>query len=208
MKSFKQFLMETPLPDDWDKAIYSERVPFRRRVEYAKQMAKRIGSGSSRIVFEIPYQGRKTVLKIAKNTKGMAQNEEESTLCNDYYLDQLGIIVPCIDYDEINSKPTWIHLEYANKITESQFKKLVGGDPFQLVTFAKNYFGRTRNKYARIPELDPENTTVAAFLDYYGNYDANIDDYSRIKNWGLYKNRPVIIDFGFSDEVHKKYYSR
>jgi len=38
-------------------------------------MAKRLGGGSSRVAFLIDYQGRKTILKVAKNNKGLAQSQ-------------------------------------------------------------------------------------------------------------------------------------
>ena len=72
----KELLLESPpLPEDWDKDIFNERVPFKTRIEYAKARAEQVGKGSSRVAFVIPYQGRKTVLKVALNAKGMAQND-------------------------------------------------------------------------------------------------------------------------------------
>jgi hypothetical protein len=46
----------------------------------------------------IDYKGRPTVLKIALNAKGIAQNEVESSLLNDGYLRSLGILIPIIDH--------------------------------------------------------------------------------------------------------------
>ena len=99
-KTFKQFLIETPLPDDLYDAVFNPNVPFIKRVRYAKERAKRLGAGSSRVAFLTPYQGRNTVLKVAKNGKGIVQNEEELTLLEDWYLNKLGITIPLIDYDK------------------------------------------------------------------------------------------------------------
>ena len=135
-KSFKQFLLEAPLPDDWDKDIYNDRIPFNKRVQYAKDRAAKIGTGSSRIAFKIPYQGRDTVLKIAKNKKGMAQNEHEVQALSDYYLNKIGITIPMIDYDEQSATPTWIHVEMARKATKADFKKHTGGTIEDLMAYA------------------------------------------------------------------------
>lgn len=62
------------LPDDWDESKFGHDKVFYKRVQYAKLKAKQIGSGTSRVAFIIPDQGRNTVLKVAKNKKGMAQN--------------------------------------------------------------------------------------------------------------------------------------
>lgn len=138
-------------------------------------MAKRLGSGSPRIVFEIPYQGRRTSLKIAKSNKGMVQNEEEAIFCDDWFLKKLGTIVPCIDYDQKNSKPTWLHMEYAAKAKESDFKREIGGTSNDLVNFVKKQLGRN---FLNIDvKINEKHSTVQAFMDYYVNYDANIENY-------------------------------
>ena len=81
----KNIITEVPLPSDWDDSQYKSHVPFAKRIRYAKARAKQVGVGSSRVAFVVPYQGRDTVLKIAKNKKGMAQNDYESQMFSDYY---------------------------------------------------------------------------------------------------------------------------
>jgi hypothetical protein len=211
-KSFKQFLIEknlneTPLPDDWDKEMYNERIPFIKRIKYAMDRAKRIGGGSSRVAFVIPYEGRETVLKVAKNVKGMAQNEHEVDALNDYYLRNLGLVIPIIDYDELNSKPTWIHMELARKATLGDFKRETGGTPQDLVDYANAFHGK--NKYAKKPDnINSESELVQDFVDYAGNYDHPLGDYTRLSNWGVYNGRLVIIDIGLSDDIYTTYYSK
>ena len=68
---------EMALPADWDPAALGHDKTFKSRLEYALQRARRLGGGSSRVAFVIPDNGRDTVLKIAKNNKGTAQNEAE-----------------------------------------------------------------------------------------------------------------------------------
>ena len=68
-----EILSEAPLPDDWDKSAYKSDKSFASQLRYAQERAKKIGAGSSRVAFEIEHQGRPTVLKIAKNKKGLAQ---------------------------------------------------------------------------------------------------------------------------------------
>jgi hypothetical protein len=167
-------------------------------------MAKQLGSGSSRVAFEIPYEGRKTVLKIAKNAKGIAQNEHEASMLSDYYLKQLGLFIPMIDYDEQNPSPTWLHIEYAEKAKNSDFKTACGGTPQDLVSYTNKYFGK---RYWGNPEvIDEEAELTQAFIDFVGNYDANIGDYNRLANWGKFQGKLVIIDAGLSDEIFQQYY--
>lgn len=208
--TFKQFLLEAPLPDDWDKQIYNERNSFAKRINYAKERAKRLGGGSSRVAFKIPYQGRDTVLKVAKNVKGMAQNEHEVDALNDYYLSGLGIVIPMIDYDKDSQKPTWVHLELASKATPSEFKRQTGGGPRDLIAYARKLTGKKNNSWmmGNPDVINGESEVVQAFVDYAGSYDHPLGDYATLSNWGIFRGRLVIIDIGLSDDIYKTYYSR
>ncbi len=202
-----QFLSEAPLPDDWDDAMYNDKVPFARRVAYAKERAKRLGSGSSRVAFVIPYQGRDTVLKIAKNRKGMAQNDVEIQILDDHYAQSLGLFIPLIDYDEQNESPTWIHTELAKKATEADFVKACGGTLNDLLAYASEYHGK-KVPYGDASKVNGESELAEAMMDYVGSYSPNIADYRNIKNWGVYNGSPVIIDAGYNDDVQQLYYPK
>lgn len=205
----KELLLESPpLPDDWDKAMYDERVPYKKRIEYAKLRAEQIGKGSSRVAFVIQYQGRKTVLKIALNNKGAAQNQEEADLLDDYFIRGLGNVIPIIDYDERNSRPTWIHTEYATKISQKQLEKYFGGYSMYEVVGALEIAkrgGRT-DRYAKMLSDLEDNENFTDFQDLILNYtQIGAQDLTRKANWGLYKGRPVIIDLGFTDNTKHLY---
>jgi len=207
-KSFSQFLIEAPLPDDWDAVIYSERVPFAQRIKYAKAKAKQLGVGTSRVAFEIPYEGRRTVLKIAKNAKGMAQNSEEATALEDWYLSKLKITIPLIDYDESSDNPTWIHTEFTTKAKEADFKKATGGTLQQFIEYCVGQSGRDLRGRPLPKNIDPESELVQSFTDYVGNYTHHPwREYTSLRNWGIYQGNPVIIDIGLSDDVWKDHYS-
>lgn len=120
MLTFKQFLLETPLPDDWDKNIFTKKIPFEKQIEYALERATKIGAGSSRVAFEVEYKGRPTILKIAKNEKGLAQNKDEIDILKKSKTEFFDIMIPMIDYDKENDEPRWIHVEKAEHIKESK----------------------------------------------------------------------------------------
>ena len=119
-------LDEMPLPADWDpQQMRQGSTTFKSRLAYALERAKKLGTGSSRVATVIEYQGRPTVLKIAKNQKGLAQNSVEADILSDGYASQLGILIPLIDYDEQNREPSWIHTEMATKANEKQLCHLI-----------------------------------------------------------------------------------
>jgi hypothetical protein len=207
-------LNETPLPPDWDKESFSSDKSFASRVRYAQERAKKIGTGSSRIAFEIEYEGRPTILKVAKNKKGIAQNEYESQMFGDYYLTGMQMTIPMIDHDEENDPPIWIHTEKAEKMKPNQFKQFFGGlDPYEVIKAVDYLTGKvqTRNispeRVEQYNELFEENEYINNLVDIIGNYDLPAGDFTRLANWGVYKNSPVIIDIGGSSEVMKLHYS-
>ena len=208
----KELLQETPLPADWDKSAYKSNTSFASRLKYAQQRAAKIGTGSSRVAFEIEYEGRPTVLKIAKNKKGIAQNEYEASMLNDYYARDLGIFIPIIDHDEENDPPTWIHTEKAEKMKPAQFKKFFNGmspdDVFQIVNYGRGAIRLSSpEEEERASEIIEDNEYINSLVDLIGNYGLPWQDFTRLANWGVYKNEPVIIDIGLSSEVQSLHYS-
>lgn len=203
----KELLQEAPLPSDWNSEIFNERVPFKTRVEYAKARAEQVGRGSSRVAFVIPYQGRKTVLKVVLNNKGLAQNQEEAALLSDWYIQNIGNVIPLIDYDERNSRPTWIHTEYATKITQKQLERYFGNIPmYQITSYLDKMSGKSRFRgTAELPEHVLENENFQMLQDLVLNFSMPAGDLARKANWSMYKGRPVIIDLGYTDETAKLY---
>ena len=148
-------LFEAPLPGDWDKSKFSPQTSFRAMVAYAKERAEQIGRGSSRVVFQIPYQGRVTALKIALNRKGIVQDQEEASLLSDWSGRQSGITIPVIDYDEENgSHISWIHTEFAEKISKKQLESYFGGVSMGSIIANIEYqkTGRKTYMYRDLPE--------------------------------------------------------
>jgi hypothetical protein len=205
-----ELLSEAPLPDDWDKSAYKSNTSFASRVRYAKERAKRIGGGSSRVAFEIEYEGRPTILKIAMNKKGLAQNDYESSILNDY---TLTIAIPMIDYDEENDPPTWIHTEKAEKMKPTQFKKFFNGlTPDEMMHVVRFMTGKEGIKVSseveeRYNEIYEDNETISELVSVIGNYDISPHEFSMLSNWGIYKGEPVLIDVGGSSQVISQHYS-
>ena len=202
-----KILTEAPLPDDWDHSVFAPRTSFAAKINYAKQQAQKVGAGSSRIAFIIDYQGRKTVLKIAKNGKGLAQNRVEAAQLSDGYYSRIGILIPLIDYDERNPQPTWIHTEFARKATVEDFKRACGGTPGDLVAYTEQTIhGKYYSSFGYAHKVDPDAEIVADFHDYIAASNVLIGDFSRTANWGVYNGRLVIIDAGFDKETFYTHY--
>jgi mRNA-degrading endonuclease RelE of RelBE toxin-antitoxin system len=76
MKEYiKELLRENLLedyPTSWSIEEFKKLNSFNARIKYCNQHLTRISSGSSRVVYKIDDE---KVLKLAKNKKGLAQNE-------------------------------------------------------------------------------------------------------------------------------------
>jgi hypothetical protein len=219
----EEVLDEMPLPADWDPAqMRQQGTSFKSRLAYALERAKKLGTGSSRVATIIEYQGRPTVLKIAKNAKGLAQNSVEADILNDGYASQMGILIPLIDYDEQNREPTWVHTELAQKVNEKQLCQFMGCDNLdQLVNMAwaitgkKRYVGNYQDYVKFLRERGKTDEQIETMTDYANtladlnsNFDVELADFARAANWGIYNGKPVIIDVGFNSNVLNQYYKR
>lgn len=215
----EQTLDEMPLPADWDPAQYQQGTSFKQRLAYALERAKKLGTGSSRVAMTIEYQGRPTVLKIAKNTKGLAQNNVEADILGDGYASKLGILIPLIDYDEQNREPMWIHTELAQKASDKQLSNLMGVTKLDdVVQLAKAIEGKQRglSYQSEIEYLQKAGKTeqqietaidyANALVDLSNSFDMELNDLNRKANWGIYNGKPVIIDAGANSNVISQYY--
>lgn len=226
----QKIINEVPLPPNWDETKYKAGTTFKARIEYAMQKAEKIGAGSSRVAFVIEYEGRPTVLKIAKNKKGLAQNEAEADILDDYYTQSLGIVIPIIDYDKQNPQPAWIHTEFAEKATEKKLcdimkcpgllePKQSTGALYNLVFLASAItgkdprVGRPQEMLARFKQKGMSDQELETLQDYanriadlMANFDLSASDLRSSSNWGIYKGEPVIIDLGLTETVWSNEY--
>jgi ribosomal protein S18 acetylase RimI-like enzyme len=220
----EEVLDEMPLPADWDpQQMRQQGTTFKSRLQYALERAKKLGTGSSRVATTIEYQGRPTVLKIAKNQKGLAQNSVEADILSDGYASQMGILIPIIDYDTQNREPTWVHTELAQKANEKQLCSLMKCQSlYDLIKAAHAQLNEFSNSRAILNDILDKNSHFGSseqdndtFLEYVNSlaelkssFDVELADFHRPANWGLYQGKPVIIDVGFNSNVLNQYYSR
>ena len=219
----EEVLDEMPLPADWDpQQMRQQGTSYKSRLAYALERAKKLGAGSSRVAMTIEYQGRPTVLKVAKNQKGLAQNSVEADILSDGYASQMGILIPIIDYDTQNREPSWVHTELAQKANEKQLCSLMKcqslNDLIRAAQAQLNEYG-SRSR-AMLNDIIEKNQHFGAseqdadtFLEYVNrlselksSFDIELADFGRAANWGLYQGRPVIIDVGFNSNVLNQYY--
>ncbi len=107
-------------PAGWDMDEFKKLNSFEKRIKYCNTHLAKLGFGSSRIVYKIDDE---KALKLAKNRKGLAQNELEIILSNSSNLE--GIVAETFDHSEDNS---WLEMELAKELTPDLFKQITGLD--------------------------------------------------------------------------------
>lgn len=191
---------------------------FNGRLKYCKQMlGPSFGSGSSRIIFEIDDN---KVLKLAKNQKGVAQNEfEEET-------SRYGSMV--VKVFECGNDYTWLVEENCIPAKEKDFEMMLG-IPFEtycdLIRFYYNRYCRNGKQVSlytmssdeadklidQLYEQD-EYGFVQRVFNLMGDYQLPFGDLTRISTYGVVMRdgepELVIIDSGLSEEILNTYYRR
>lgn len=177
---------------------------FAGQVRYANEKLRRLASGSARIIYIIDD---KTVLKLAKNEKGLAQNEVEASLGTDRMVGD--IVAKVLEADENNR---WIVMEKAKKISKSRFKQLVGVDlrNFEYyLKFTTDYrIGHMFSVEPEIAEILDENEFAQSVVELIHNFNIQPGDFGRPSSFGEINGNIVITDYGLTQEVYKKYYDK
>lgn len=201
---FHSLATEEELPDDSKdlKTILKNLESlenYNSRKEYAEKNLKHLSSGSSRLVYETPD---KTILKLAKNDKGIAQNKAESNpKMKSKFLNEV------LDYAKDYS---WMETHYLDKITTKQFEKMTGlkfDDFGEAIRYGlKNVSGNTDKEKPK--NLDKvEKCEIYKEMKKIGDqFKLMPGDLARISSWGTKDGRPILIDAGLTKDVFAEFY--
>ena len=133
-----------------------------------------LGMGSGRVVFDMEDG---SVVKVAKNRRGVAQNEAEY---------KIGLEDPSHLFAKVfavSERFTFLIMEKAKRINR--------------ISGVWEYFQVKSNK---------ELYKVEELSEVCERNNLEIKDFGRAANWGQIKDRPVIIDYGFTKQVRRRYY--
>lgn len=208
--SGQRALIQDDYPAGWSVEEFKALPSFKKRVEYAKEKLGKLGTGSARIVFEIDDD---MVLKLARNKKGLAQNDLESEIAATSWYD---FVAKVYDADPNN---LWIESEKATRMKKSDFKRVTG---FKFDDWAETLLERYRELqghrggsfYLAPDDYDEilEDELFNNILSFIAEYDIAPGDFARISSWGIVNRDghevPVLIDYGVSRSIYNDYYVR
>jgi hypothetical protein len=172
---------------------------YNSRKTYAEKNLKHLSSGSSRIVYETP---QKTILKLAKNDKGIAQNKAEANpKMKSKFLNE--VISHAKDY-------AWMETHYLDKITTKQFEEMTG---LNFDDFGESIRYGLKNVSGNTDKEKPENFDKVEKSEIYKELKKVGDqfklmpgDLARISSWGTKDGRPILIDAGLTKDVFAQFY--
>jgi hypothetical protein len=202
-------LMVEDYPNSFDMEYFKTLVKFTERVKYCEENLKRISSGSARIVYMIDNE---KVLKLAKNKKGLAQNETEIQWGNDGYFGS--ILAKTFNYDDNN---LWVEMELAKKVNKNVFLTLAECKIDDMYNYLDNFYNvanggrKLHSQSPEIIEMLNENHFVYSIREFMMNIDVRPGDFGRLNSYGLVQRNGqddiVLIDFGLTNAIYDTYYS-
>lgn len=171
---------------------------FNARKKYAEKNLKRLSSGSSRIVY---LTKENTVVKMAKNDKGLAQNKAENKVKKSKFINK--ILKHAANF-------SWIEVPFAKKVSRKEFKKLSGID-FADFDDCIRYVLRANS--GNMDKEKPDNLDdikkhkMFKELSDIGKANKLMGgDLARISSWGRIDDNLVLIDAGLTKNVFEEYY--
>ena len=197
MKTFSKFLVEAKSKTiihklGWDEPdlFTGGEMSFKKKIRIATQYSKRVGKGSARDVFEIDYEKKPTVMKIAKNEKGFRQNLAEVNIYKKFRKGSPWL-VPMLSYDDNkDANISWIHLMKATPFDEGVFYRYFDNVSFK--DFSKALSAIINKDYNE----HKDNKKIKEFVKFIDKAELVLGEFMQKSNFMTYQSKPVIIDAG------------
>jgi len=205
----ENMMVDEDYPTTFDMDHFKTLTKFAERVRYCEEHLKRISSGSARIVYMVDDT---KVLKLAKNQKGLAQNEVEIQWGQDSYFGSILAHTFMYHPDDL-----WVEMELARKVSKKDFQRLTDCTIDEMNDYLINFNEINRGKrpiFSMDPEVKArldENEFVSAIVDFMANIGAPAGDFGRLNSYGIIQRGGqddiVLIDFGLTNDVYQTYYT-
>jgi hypothetical protein len=205
----ENMMIDEEYPTSFNMEHFNTLTKFSERVRYCEENLKRISSGSARIVYMIDNT---KVIKLAKNKKGLAQNEVEIQWGQDSYFGSILAHTFMYHPDDL-----YVEMELARKVSKADFLRLTGCKIDEMSIYLTNESLLNRSKRAiysvapEVTEMLEENDFVQSIKEFMFTIDAPAGDFGRLNSYGIVKRNGeddiVLIDFGLTTDIYDTYYS-
>lgn len=173
------------------------KTSYPGRIHYCKSRLETLAHGSARVVFVLG----ENVIKVAKNEKGFEQNLIESIISESNTHNVATLVKSGNGIYNVFKKAATIDLPMFEQFTNIKM--------CDLHTYLK--YEKDKKKYNikhdyYKEKIINENEFVGTLCGLIRDYDLSVGDLIRISSWGIYENEAVLIDFGLTSTIYKKYY--
>jgi len=201
-----EFHIDTGMYPEFNLEKFKSLTSFKDRVAYCNATLKKLGAGSSRVVYQIDPV---TVLKLAKNGRGVQQNRTEANEYGHDYFSEVRTNV--YDYDDENE--LWVISEMGKPITPEVFEKETGinfrlFDHYVQLREGQNNGKKITDKdfltYMTPDQLKlmDDDDFVGKVVEFMFNNGLSAGDVGRISSWGIVNrdghNMVVLMDYGYT----------
>lgn len=173
----------------------SKLETFKDQIDYAEKHLDHLSSGSSRIVYKTSDN---TVIKLAKNSKGLAQNKVEAKIKFDSK--HINKII------KSDKKFAWIEVPLLEKITEKEFEKISDLN-FKEFCDAISHEMSSKKKPKNFDKIS-KNELFKDVVALCKKYDLLYGDIIRISSWGKKDDIVVLADTGLTTKIYNKFYDK
>lgn len=213
-------LIESLIGEDYPEIFNMEEFKLindvQDRYEYAIDHGLYpIGSGTGRAVYKIDDE---KVLKIAKNPKGIAQNQAETIASEDIDINEIFAKI-----FEKHPKHLWHEMELARKLQQHVWEAImkVPFDDFNVTLgdfHSRVVRPQSEIKYTKELSRISEETLQTIYdsslfkglTNYMQKYNVPVGDLTQLDSYGLVKRDGnytiVLIDYGLTWEIYDEYY--
>lgn len=203
-------------PEGFDINQFKDLTSYAAKARYLRSHGlDKLGAGSSRAAF---IADNDTVIKVAKNNKGLAQNRVEATISSDDFMPPNAPIALVKDHDP---DYVWIESERARKAKPTDFQSIVGHPMKDVIKAVRelvdNHKGTRQSSYWYLKDRElfdqlSETSFITDLVDIIVNHNLSMGDVDRISSWGIVNRNGslnlVLVDYGLDEQVWKQHYSR
>jgi len=205
-------------PEGFDINQFKDLPSYAAKARYLRSHGlDKLGAGSSRAAF---IADNDTVIKVAKNKKGLAQNRVEANISSDDFMPANAPLALVKDHDP---DYVWIESERARRAKPTDFQSIVGYPMKDVIKTVRELVDNYKDKrqpvasywYLKDRELFDqlsETPFITDLVDIIVNHDLEMGDIDRISSWGVVNRNGsqqlVLIDYGLDDQVWKQHYAR
>jgi hypothetical protein len=200
-------------PEGFNIDDLKAQTSFAAKARYIRSHGlDKLGAGSSRAVF---VADPTTVIKVAKNKKGIEQNKIEAGISS--YNSENAPIALVKDSDPDN---TWIEAERARKAKPTDFKKIIGFPMEAIMKVLREKTDELKGNppyYYKLSDRNlfnqiAENVFVNDVIELIVSHDLGIGDVNRISSWGVVNRNGtehlVLVDYGLDMDLFNRLYKR